>query len=273
MGEVFYNSEFINEEEIVIKTSNRAFNYGDGFFETIKIINTKPFNFSAHYIRFSLACKILKLRNNETEKSLLCVINKLTEKNKIVNGSVKIYVNRSGEGKYLPLSDSVEILIRLNIGSRFVRNTPVSLCIFSDEKKSKGRVSNIKSANALVSVLGAIHAKENRFDNAILENTDGNFIETTNSNLFIIKHGITYTPPLSEGCLDGTMRKWVLDQVSVVEKSLDSLEIQEADEVFTTNAISGITAAEVVFIASAKKYKTDFSHKLQEKLISLSLGL
>ena len=45
MGEVFYGSEFINEEEIVIKISNRAFNYGDGFFETIKIINAKPFNF------------------------------------------------------------------------------------------------------------------------------------------------------------------------------------------------------------------------------------
>ena len=67
MGEVFYNSEFINEEEIVIKISNRAFNYGDGFFETIKIINTKPFNFSTHYLRFSFACKVLKLKNNETE--------------------------------------------------------------------------------------------------------------------------------------------------------------------------------------------------------------
>ena len=65
MGEVFYNSEFINEEEIVVKTSNRAFNYGDSFFETIKIINKKPFNFSAHYARFSFACKVLKLENNQ----------------------------------------------------------------------------------------------------------------------------------------------------------------------------------------------------------------
>ena len=107
MGEVFYNSEFINEEEIVIKISNRAFNYGDGFFETIKIINTKPFNFSAHYVRFSSACKVLKLKNNETERSLLFLINKLIEKNKIVNGVAKIHVNRSGEGKYLPVSDSL----------------------------------------------------------------------------------------------------------------------------------------------------------------------
>ena len=273
MGEVFHNSEFINEEEIVIKISNRAFNYGDGFFETIKIINTKPFNFSAHYVRFSFACKVLKLKNNETEKSFLCLINKLIEKNKIVNGSAKIHVNRSGEGKYLPLSDSLDLLIRTNYGSSFVKNTPISLCVFSDEQKTKGKISNIKSVNALVSVLGAIYAKEHGFDNAILRNTEGNFIETTNSNLFIIKQGIVYTPPVNEGCLDGTMRKWVLDQVDVIEKSLNPLDINEADEVFSTNAISGITAVEVVSIATTKIYKTDFSHQLQEKLISLSLGL
>ena len=84
MGEVFYNSEFINEEEIVIKISNSTFNYGDGFFETIKIINAKSFNFSAHYVRFSFACKVLKLKNNQTESSLLSLLNQLIEKNKIV---------------------------------------------------------------------------------------------------------------------------------------------------------------------------------------------
>ena len=273
MGEVFYSSEFINEDEIVIKISNRALNYGDGFFETIKIINTKPFNFSAHYVRFSSACKVLKLKNDETETSLLTLINELIEKNKIVNGVAKIHVNRSGEGKYLPLSDSLDLLISVNKGSSFVKNTPISLCVFSDEKKTKGKISNIKSVNALVSVLGAIHAKENGFDNAILKNTDGNFIETTNSNLFIIKQAIIYTPPLTEGCLDGTMRKWVLEQVNVIEKSLNSLDIQEADEVFSTNAISGITSVEVISIETTKIYKTDFAQQLQEKLISLSLGL
>jgi len=273
MGEVFYNSEFINEEEIVIKISNRAFNYGDGFFETIKIINTNPFNFSAHYARFSAACKVLKLKNNETEKSLLILLNKLIERNNIINGIAKIHGHRGGEGKYLPFSDSLEILISINKGSGFVKNTPISLCVFSDQEKAKGKASNIKSVNASVSVLGAIHAEENGFDNAILKNTDGNFIETTNSNLFIIKQGILYTPPLSEGCVDGTMRKWVLYQVNVIEEPLNLLEIQEADEVFTANAISGITSVETISIVAAKIYKTDFSQQLQEKLISLSLDL
>ena len=69
------------------------------------------------------------------------------------------------------------------------------------------------------------------------------------------------------------MRKWVLGQENVIEKSLNSLDIQKADEVFITNAISGITPVEVISIATTKIYKTDFAQQLQEKLISLSLGL
>ena len=123
----------------------------------------------------------------------------------------------------------------------------------------------------MVSVLGAIHAQENGFDNAILKNTDGNLIETTNANLFIIKQEVIYTPPLTEGCLNGTMRKWVLEQVNVVEKSLKLLDVKEADEVFITNAISGMIPVHVIFIETDQVYRFDFVQQLQEKLISLSL--
>ena len=273
MREAFYNSEFINRDEIVIKISNRTFNFGDGFFETIKIINTRAFNFPTHYSRFSSACKVLRLKNNETEIGLLSLINQLIEKNSIVNGSAKVHISRSGEGKYLPLSDSVNILISVNTGSNFVNNPPISLCIFSDERKTKGKISNIKSVNALVSVLGAINAKENGFDNAILKNTDDNLIELSNANLFIIKKGVIYTPPLSEGCVDGAMRKWVLEHVEVIEKSLKLLDVQEADEVFSTNAISGIIPVNILSTRKNKVYKTNFSQQLQKELISLSLGL
>ena len=80
MGVVFKNSEFINEQDLEIKRTNRAFNYGDGFFETIKIIDTKPFNFPTHYARFSLACEVLKLKNEESLASLLSIINNLIKK-------------------------------------------------------------------------------------------------------------------------------------------------------------------------------------------------
>jgi len=271
MGVVFRNSEFINEQDLIIKSSNRAFNYGDGFFETIKIINTKPFNFSAHYARFSLACVVLKLKNEETVSGLLSVINDLINQNKLINGSIKIHISREEGGKYQPKSKGCEMMINTCSGTGFIQNIPISLCVFSDEVKTIGRLSNIKSINAGVSVLGAIHAKELGFENAILRNTKGNYIEATNSSLFIVKDNVIYTPPLSDGCIDGTMRAWVLSNDKIVEKSLSLADIKQSDEVFITNALTGITAIKRV----EETIFTDFNYadKLQNKLISLSLDL
>jgi len=271
MEVVFRKSEFINEQDLIIKSSNRAFNYGDGFFETIKIINTKPFNFPAHYARFSLACKVLKLKNEETTRSLLSVINDLINQNKLINGSVKIHISREEGGKYQPKYQNCEMMINTYSGLGFEQNIPVSLCVFSDEVKTMGRLSNIKSVNAAVSVLGAIHAKELGFENAILRNAKGDYIEVTNSSLFIVKDNVIYTPPLSDGCIDGTMRAWVLSNDKIIEKSLSLYDIKQSDEVFITNALTGITAIKGV----EETIFTDFNYadKLQNKLISLSLGL
>ena len=271
MGVVFRNSEFINEQDLIIKSSNRAFNYGDGFFETIKIINSKPFNFPAHYARFSLACEVLKLKHKETLISLLSVINNLINQNKLINGSVKIHVSRREGGKYQPKYNGCEVMINTCSGLGFEQNIPVTLCLFSDEVKTIGRLSNIKSVNAGVSVLGAIHAKELGFENAILRNTNGNYIEATNSSLFIIKDNVIYTPPISDGCIDGTMRAWILNNYKLIEKSLSLTDIKQSDEVFITNALTGITAVKTVEESVFTNF--NYANKLQNKLISLSLGL
>lgn len=271
MGVVFYNSAFINEEDLIIKGSNRAFNYGDGFFESIKIINTKPFNFSAHYARFSFACSVLKIENSETEKSLLSVISELIKQNKIVKGSVKIHISRSEGGKYLPNSVCYEMMITTSESLGFTQNAPTSLCVFSDEVKTKGKLANVKSVNAMVSVLGAIYAKELGFENAILKNVDGNCIETINSNIFIVKKGVVYSPPLSDGCVDGTMRNWIFSQENVIKKSLNILDVKEANEVFLSNAITGISGVNRVEEISFSDFT--YASKLQNKLINLSSGL
>ena len=268
MGVFFYNSAFINEEDLIIKGSNRAFNYGDGFFESIKIINTKPFNFSAHYARFSFACSVLKFKNHETESSLLAIISELIKQNKLINGNVKIHISRIEGGKYQPKYLDCEMFIEIFHGIGFKQNIPISLCLFSDEVKNMGKLSNIKSFNAAVSILGAIHAKELGFENAILMNTKGNYIEVTNSSLFIIKNNTIYTPPINDGCIDGTMRGWVLDHHKIVIKSLGLNDIIESDEIFITNAISGITS--VNRVEETKFLDFNYADKLQKYIISLS---
>ncbi|KRO52169.1 MAG: hypothetical protein ABR79_05235 [Cryomorphaceae bacterium BACL11 MAG-121001-bin54] len=121
----------------------------------------------------------------------------------------------------------------------------------------------------MVSVLGSIHANERNFDNAILLNTSGNIIEATNANIFIVKDEKIYTPSLSDGCVDGTMRKWLSKEITFIEKSIFSNEILDADEVFITNSTSGITS--VKSIENTSFYCFNTANFIQQQLINSSL--
>ena len=116
--------------------------------------------------------------------------------------------------------------------------------------------------------MSSIYARGNNFDNAILFNTDANVIECSNSNIFIVKEDIIYTPPVSDGCVSGTMRGWVLNNETVIEKSLSEKEILNADEIFITNAVSGIIPIKKV--EETEFFSFGLSAQLQKVLISQS---
>ena len=271
MEVVFFNGAFVDKKSVSISYNSRAFNYGDGFFETVKIINSKPFNFSYHFNRITNACIILELANNYTKAFFYEKISYILEINKIINGSIKIHISRSGSGKYLPDSCESDMFISSSYGISYKNNNSISLCFYDNELKSAGALSNIKSSNALIYILAAIYSNKNNCDNAILFNNSRKVIEASNANIFIVKEKIIYTPPLSDGCVDGTMRRWVNDQLDIIQKSILLDDINDADEVFITNSISGIISVKTIELISFNKF--NIADHLQKKLISLGSGL
>lgn len=268
---VFYNGEFISERDLYISANSRAFNYGDAFFETVKVVDSKLFNFSYHIQRIKMALCTLMLDDHFSEDVLQNKCDHLLKVNKVVNGSVKIHLSRSGVGRYLPETNRSNLLISVSHGISYQINNPISLCFYEKQYKNIGSLSNIKSANSLVSVLASIYASENNSDNSILLNYSGDVIEVANANIFIVKGEYIYTPPLDSGCVDGTMRKWVSNNFIIIEKSILKTEVLDADEVFVTNASSGITSVGLVDGICFENSK--MAILIQNKLISLSLGL
>ena len=108
MDVVFYNGDFLKRSEVSILINNRAFNYGDGFFESIKIINSKPFNLRYHFNRISNALNILRIDNNISLEFIQKNTLRLIKLNKITDGSVKIHFSRNSVGKYLPASNNFD---------------------------------------------------------------------------------------------------------------------------------------------------------------------
>jgi len=117
--------------------------------------------------------------------------------------------------------------------------------VFNGAAKSCDALSNLKSANFLPYVMAAIFAKEQKLNDCLILNSNGSIADATIANVFIVANKILYTPGLDQGCVNGVMRKHILTALSntdfeVREVPLTIQDVMNADEVFLTNAMSGI---------------------------------
>jgi branched-chain amino acid aminotransferase len=111
--------------------------------------------------------------------------------------------------------------------------------------KSADSLANLKSCNSLIYAIAARQAKAHKWNDALICNTQNAVIESTIANIFWIKNDVVYTPPLTEGCINGVMRRHLLDKsrtkkMVVEEKKILPEELFLADEIFLTNSIRKI---------------------------------
>ena len=242
-----FNNEIVNSNEIVLSKTNRGFSYGDGFFETIKFFKGSVFNFQNHFKRIIFSASLLDLKFDLTILELEILITKIIKINNLLNGSVKIIIYRESEGKYLPLTNKSSFYISCTKDSsdEFVLNTKsLKIDLYKDNFKSDSPLSNIKSLNSLLYVMASIYAKKNNFDDVLIFNSNKRIIESTNSNLFLFSDDVIYTPPLSDGCVDGTMRRLIVDilkiKYTISIESITESQLLRSSEIFLTNSFSGL---------------------------------
>jgi len=106
-------------------------------------------------------------------------------------------------------------------------------------------LAEIKSTNYLTKIIARLEVVQKKADEGIFLNRDGFVVEGTASNIFVVKRGIIYTPPLSDGCLPGITRFVVMGlaenlNISCKETSFDLDELKSADEIFLTGSTSEI---------------------------------
>ena len=109
-----------------------------------------------------------------------------------------------------------------------------------DETKTLDEMANLKKGNHLFYVSAMNFAREHRVDDVIILNDQGRVCESTVSNIFWVKEGITYTVSLKEGPVAGVLRAYLMEKVTVKEASCSVQNLIEADEIFFTNVIRGI---------------------------------
>jgi len=246
-----FNGEIVSEDTNIL-VQNRGFLYGDAVFETVKIVNGKILFLEDHYFRLMSSMRVIRMEipMDFTMEYLEDQILSLVKNNKIQSSSrARITVCRNDGGYYLPQNNSVSFLIQATP----LENTAYSLNegeyevdLFKDFYVTKQLLSSIKTTNRLINVTGSIYASENGLDNCILLNEIKNVVEVLQGNIFMLKGNRLITPPVSEGCLNGVMRKQILglakkiNGIEVAEEIISPFDLQKADELFVTNVIKGV---------------------------------
>ncbi len=272
---VNYNGQFHSEKEYIISPKNRAFRYGDGLFETIKMVDGKALFFHDHYVRMNAGMKYLKMGFDKfgfSEQYLHKEISKTAERNKSSDSSIiRLQVFRNYGGKYTPTKNECSFLIEAEpcTDIHFKLNEKgLRITVYSEEVKQLTRLSNFKTCNSLIYILAGLYKTENSFDDALILNENNFIAEAVSSNIFIARNDEFFTPPLEDGCVDGVMRKQIITLLrsqhkKVVEQSLIPDHLLQADEVFFTNTVHGITW---VGAFKSKRYFSNHSRRLIDLL-------
>ena len=268
-----FNGTIVSQDANIL-TQNRAFLYGDAVFETVKIINNKILFLEDHYFRLMSSMRVIRMEipMNFTmeyfEEQILSLI-KINEFS--VSSRARITVYRNDGGYYLPKNNNVSFLIHavtLENTHYSIEEKEYEVDLYKDFYVTKQLLSSIKTANKLINITGSIYADENGLDNCILLNDSKNVVEALQGNIFMLLGNRLITPPVSEGCLNGVMRKQILglakkiEQLEVVEEAISPFDLQKADELFITNVIKGIQPI-------TKYRKKTFTTKVANQLVQM----
>jgi branched-chain amino acid aminotransferase len=249
MSFFIFNDKIFEEDENIVSPDSRGLRYGDGLFETIKVCKGNIKLADYHFQRLFSGMEILKFVRpaHLTADYLQNKIIQLYKKNAHNSlARLRLMIFRSNGG----LNDAADNLPNWVIQSWELTDTGelnsngLILDIYDAAKKSCDILANIKSNNFLPYVMAAMHAKEIKVNDCIILNNYNRICDTTIANIFLIRDNIIYTPPLSEGCIAGVMRRFVIEKLQInftlIEKEISIDELQNADEVFITNSIKGI---------------------------------
>jgi branched-chain amino acid aminotransferase len=274
-----FNGKLLKPETGIITANNRGLRFGDGLFETIKSINGQLEFVDEHFARLWKGLKVLQftIPKQFTPDYLEQEIQTLLKKNghdKIAR--VRLTVFRGDGGLYDATDHKPNYLIQswaLPDETGSWNSNGLVVGIYTDVKKSCDILSNLKHNNFLPYAMGALHAKNEKWNDAVLLNTEGRLCDTTIANIFLIKDEVVYTPALAEGCIAGVMRANLIEKLTdagykLVEGKLSVIELLHADEVFLTNSVYNMRWVQSV---GDKKYSNMQTQKIYAAFFSTKL--
>ncbi len=249
---IWLDDKLVDETDAKISIFDHGLLYGDGVFEGIRVYSSRVFELEAHIRRLYESAKAIRLDIKMGRDDLIRAVEKTVEANNVIDGYIRLVVTRGTgtlglnpficeNGRIFIIADNIQLYPEelyekgmKVISATTVRNHPLSI------------PPQVKSMNYLNNILAKIEALDVNVPEAVMYNHEGYVAEATGDNVFIVKDGVFYTPPIEAGALEGITRGIVIRlaeeaKLEVVEKNLTRFDLYVCDEFFLTG-----TAAEVI---------------------------
>jgi branched-chain amino acid aminotransferase len=241
---VSLNGKLFPSDAPLFPAQNRGFRYGDGLFETMKVLNGQIVLSSYHFDRLWQGLHMLQIGQPEgfTQEQLQkAIINLCNENNLLQSARVRLALFRNDDN----MAEFVIETMPLPRDANLLNEKGWSMELYPFARKSCDAIGNLKTANYLIYILAGLYAKEKSVDECLVLNTENNLCDASKANLFLVHHDCIYTPALHQGCVNGVMRRYLVERLKDIGIPVHQREVSEelllqADEVFVTNAINGI---------------------------------
>jgi branched-chain amino acid aminotransferase len=278
---LFQDGQFYRDDKMVVGASSRALRYGDGLFETMKVNRDTIQLGDYHMQRLFDALHLLEfeLPSHINPSYFLDRILQLVHRNghgKLAR--IRLMVFRGNGGLYDPENHYPHHIIQswsLPEANHHWNENGLVVGIHDKARKSMDILANSKTNNYLPYIMGALEAKNQKWNDALILNNAGRISDSTIANIFLVSGNKITTPALEEGCVAGIMRRYLLEKLKannrdVQEIAIQPADLENADEVFLTNSTYGIRWVKSI---GNKNYTANLSLELYHLFIKPLFGI
>lgn len=244
---VFLNGQFVSAAGAVVPVTDRGFLYGDGLFETMRVVNGRPFRFAQHLERMTRGADFLKIKPPFTSRELDKFARQLVEQNQTPEAILRVTLTRGdGQRGYSPAgADRPTLVMTLHPAPAWEELVEWNLVTSSFRIPAADPLSSFKTTSKILHVMARVEAAEKGADEALLINTNGEVAEAASGNIFWVYQDKICTVPTGRGVLPGITRAIVLEICQTLglptnKRVIKPEALRSSTGIFVTQSVRGI---------------------------------
>lgn len=237
---VFHNDSLKPIEKVRLSPGQAGIVCGWGIFTTMRISRGEAFAYERHWRRLEKDAAIIHLSMPYSPAKVRLHLHEVIRANNVESGAARVYLINNNVGFWQSDEPRPETDLIIYTAALPEYREPIRLAVREHGRHAGSALAGVKSTSWLPNVWAVAEAQRSGFDEVVLLNERGEVAECTAANIFVVKNGKVYTPPLNSGCLEGVTRGILFEiapeaGIPVIEQSLKPEDLYSADEVFISS--------------------------------------